>query len=152
VSSPVPSSIVCAAALHGLPRVSPSTICPHSAHPPPSLRLCHPPPQLLLAQERLVFHLLGSTGFSLILCLSADPNLSLTNAVEDTTVREPFPPRLLSSARASKPEARSKECQDKLSYCQTRCNTRCTLPVVLLVFEPFLFRGVGFREQPIHVS
>jgi len=33
-----------------------------------------------------------------------------------------------------------------------RCNTRCTLPVVLLVFEPLLFRGVGFRQQPIHVS
>jgi hypothetical protein len=33
-----------------------------------------------------------------------------------------------------------------------RCNTRSTLPVVLLVFEPLLFRGVGYRQQPIHVS
>jgi hypothetical protein len=33
-----------------------------------------------------------------------------------------------------------------------RCNTRCTLQVVLSVFEPLLFRGVGYRQQPIHVS
>jgi len=46
----------------------------------------------------------------------------------------------------------SRECLSDRIRRLVRCNTCCTLQVVLLVFEPLLFRGVGYRQQPIHVS
>jgi hypothetical protein len=79
------------------------------------LPLCHPPPPLLLAHQWLIFPLFESTFFDDLAFSALIRTFSPVNALEDTTVRGPFPPRILSSARASKPQARSKKCQERES-------------------------------------